>query len=123
MDQLRQLLQNQHYEEHETHVSTAIYDNMAVHWPYFKANYTSFDTLPRKSPSQLPRLLFKVITISGSIEPVTLIPSKVRLRILKPLVIRVLCGLFWIMGEGGLDLLFESRSIIATARTPKNESP
>lgn len=248
MDRLRQLLQNQYYEGHATHVSAAIYDNIAAHWPYFDANYASFDTLPkdslileigsgsgtliawlknkgfhnttgvevcldevdsarergiallqadafqylaqaeassfdvvilkavlehftkqdgfsllqeiarvlrpsgvaivdvpnmdwllagheryldlthengftRESLGQLLRLLFKEITISGSVEPVTSAQSKVRLRILKPLVVKALRGVFRIMGEGASDLLFESRSIIAIARNPKNESP
>lgn len=70
----------------------------------------------RESLRSLLGLAFEEITIYGSI-PGCLTRSQRWFR--KP-VIGILRRLFYILGEGASDVLFESRSIIAIARAPKS---
>lgn len=75
----------------------------------------------RESLSQMLRLYFDMVEVLGSREPVESIAGWVRIRIVKPLLVKLLRFLFRVIGEGAANILFESRSIIGVGRRGDNK--
>lgn len=75
----------------------------------------------RESLSQMLRLYFDSVEVQGSREPVESTFSWLRVRLVKPLVIRLLRFFFRIMGEGAANILFESRSIVGVGKLGRSE--
>lgn len=69
----------------------------------------------RESLATLLALGFDDVVVSGS----RLAAPTRSQRLLRPLVLRLLRRLLYVVGEGANDLLFSSRSLIAVARAPR----
>ena len=60
-------------------------------------------------------LAFDDVVVRGS----ALASRRARRGCLRPIVVRLLRRLFYVVGEGASDLLFSSRSIVAVAQSPR----
>lgn len=74
----------------------------------------------RESIRQMCAMHFDTIEVNGSVEPTSSRAAWIRVRCIKPVVVRVVRFVFRILGEGAANVLFETRSIIAIAR-PKEK--
>lgn len=70
----------------------------------------------RESLSQMLRLYFDAVEVNGSLEPAESATSWLRVRLVKPVLVRLLRFFFRIMGEGAANILFESRSIVGVGK-------
>ncbi|MEE9926779.1 class I SAM-dependent methyltransferase [Microvirgula aerodenitrificans] len=68
------------------------------------------------SMSQMLRLYFQSVEVHGSMEPVGSLMNFVRVRVVKPVLVKLMRAIFRVMGEGAANVLFECRSIIAVGR-------
>ncbi len=68
----------------------------------------------QESLESLLRLAFDEVDIRGS----QLVSPTRSQRLLRPLAVRLLRRLLYVLGEGASDVLFESRSLVAAARRP-----
>ena len=86
---------------------------LASHERYMDMTHESGFT--RESLTTMLSLAFDDIVVRGS----ELASPTRSQRLLRPIVMRLLRRLFYVVGEGASDLLFSSRSIIAVAQSPR----
>lgn len=72
----------------------------------------------RESLETLLRLVFSTVEIRGSR---LVLPTRSQ-RLLRPLTVRALRRMLYILGEGASEVLFESRALVAFARDPSGEA-
>lgn len=87
---------------------------LASHERYMDLTHETGYTV--ESLRQVLRMYFKQVVISGSLEPVTSKASFIRIKLLRPVMIKLLRLCLRIFGEGASSILFSSRSIIAVGR-------
>ena len=107
--------------------SPAVYEDPSAAWPYYEANYRSMLEplsreiricevgFTRESLGALLSIVFADVSVRGSR---LARPSRSQRWFRRPLV-AVLRRAFYVLGEGASDILFESRSLIAVARSPR----
>ena len=86
---------------------------LASHERYMDMTHESGFT--RESLTTMLSLAFDDVVVRGS----ELASPTRSQRLLRPLVVRLLRRLFYVVGEGASDLLFSSRSIVAVAQSPR----
>lgn len=69
----------------------------------------------RESMSQMLLLYFRTVDVKGTQEAVTSRGSSIRIKVVKPLAVKITRAFLRILGEGAANVLFESRGIIAVA--------
>jgi SAM-dependent methyltransferase len=70
----------------------------------------------RESIRQMCHMYFDAVDVQGSVEPTPSIAAWIRVKCIKPLLVRCLRFVFRIMGEGAANVLFDTRSIIAIGK-------
>lgn len=90
---------------------------MAHHERYM--DFTHEVGFTRESLGQLLRLLFENVEIRPVHEGYFSFAGMIRIKILKPIVKKIMGAMFAIMGEGANDMWWANRAILAIASKPK----